>query len=71
MPTKTEYQVVDSEEAGNDVRTYKTLQEAELDFKENKNAVELRKVVWKIPKGETWITAGEAEREETVIMERD
>jgi hypothetical protein len=54
MATRTEYQVVDSEDAGNEVRTYKTLKEAKADYNKNKNAVELRKVVWTISKDDTW-----------------
>ena len=41
MATRTEYQVVDSEETGNDVRTYKTLKEAKADYNKNKNALAL------------------------------
>ena len=70
MATRTEYQVVDSEETGNDVRTYKTLKEAKADYNKNKNAVELRKVVWTISKSDTWITAGEADREDITLIER-
>ena len=70
MAIRTEYQVVDSEDAGNDVRTYRTLKEAKADYNKNKNAVELRKVVWTISKSDTWITAGEADREDITLIER-
>ena len=70
MATRTEYQVVDSEDAGNEVRTYKTLKEAKADYNKNKNAVELRKVVWAISKDDTWATSGEADREDIILMER-
>lgn len=70
MATKIEYQVVDSEDVGNEVRSYKTFGEAKKDYEKNKNAIELRKVIWKIQKDEKWETAAEADREENVIRFR-
>ena len=71
MAIRTGYQVVDKEEAGNEVRTYKTLKEAEADYRNNPDVVELRKVVWTIPKGDTWETTSDGEREDITLMARD
>jgi hypothetical protein len=47
-----------------------TLKEAKADYNKNKNAVELRKVVWTISKDDTWATAAEADRKDITLIER-
>ena len=68
MKIKTEYQVV---HGNGDVEGSLTLKEARNSFDTNKQATELRKVIWKIDDADTWESAGEGEREDITIRERE
>lgn len=68
---KTEYQVVECE--GDNVLYFEKLKEAKKEFDSNKDATELRKVLWRCHENETWESddcTDENQRVETIIATR-